>query len=317
MLGSEPIQIRGLYRSQSHLPVWEVIDKAGIWRDVGLELTSFEFSRSAVEAEKALFSGQTDFVSGNHISPYALVARGQPIVSLTSPSNSVEDSLVSREPVASLTDLRGKRIADTTEWDPVGAFHHPRANHMLYLIRAGVDPDEVQWIELADWNSAEFRELQFEALREGKADAGFVSCGAERYQRAGLHVLPLYELPMINGPTITSSVRTLQQKPGLGDRLVKAQILGVHYARTHREETERMLAGLKERVPEVGSARYDSVAGIPMKPYPAMQAIVNAHELCCLKYPEAKQMSPVALWDLHYLRQLDDSGFIDELSQEP
>ena len=24
-------------------------------------------------------------------------------------------------------------------------------------------------------------------------------------------------------------------------------------------------------------------------------------------------MSPLALWDLHYLRELDDSGFIDQL----
>ena len=181
-------------------------------------------------------------------------------------------------------------------------------------MKAGVRPDEVEWVELADWNSEEFRELQLQALQEGRADAAFITGGgAERYQRDGFHVMPLGDLPMINGPTITSSVRTLQSRAGLGDRLVKAQILGVHFARTHRQETEEILKGLSARVREVGAPRYNSVARIPVKPYPEPDAVLNAYELCCLTYPEAKEVSPVALWDLHYLRELDDSGFIDEL----
>ena len=32
-----------------------------------------------------------------------------------------------------------------------------------------------------------------------------------------------------------------------------------------------------------------------------------------MKDPKAKELSPLALWDLHYLRELDDSGFIDQL----
>ena len=41
--------------------------------------------------------------------------------------------------------------------------------------------------------------------------------------------------------------------------------------------------------------------------------MANAYKLCCLKSPEAEEMSPMALWDLHYLRELDNSGFIDAL----
>jgi hypothetical protein len=32
-----------------------------------------------------------------------------------------------------------------------------------------------------------------------------------------------------------------------------------------------------------------------------------------MKIPEARQYSPVSLWNLHYLRELDNSGFIDGL----
>jgi hypothetical protein len=52
---------------------------------------------------------------------------------------------------------------------------------------------------------------------------------------------------------------------------------------------------------------------MPKKPYPDPQGVINAYELGCIKAPEAKQVSPLALWDLHYLRELDNSGFIDKL----
>lgn len=55
----------------------------------------------------------TDFVSGNHVTPYALIARGKPIVCLASPSNSVNDKLVSRKPACSPSELSGRRIGDT------------------------------------------------------------------------------------------------------------------------------------------------------------------------------------------------------------
>ena len=59
--------------------------------------------------------------------------------------------------------------------------------------------------------------------------------------------------------------------------------------------------------------QYDRLERMPRKPYPDAQAIINAYELGCIKSPEAKKQSPLALWDLHYLRQLDNSGFIDKL----
>ena len=76
------MEIRGLFRSHSHLPIWEVMEKAGIWEQNGLKV-SFEFCDSSEAAEKALFGGDVDFVSGNHISPYLLVKRGKPIVCLS------------------------------------------------------------------------------------------------------------------------------------------------------------------------------------------------------------------------------------------
>jgi ABC-type nitrate/sulfonate/bicarbonate transport system substrate-binding protein len=307
----ETLEIRGYYRSHSHLPIWEVMDKASVWERVGLKV-SFEFCDSSSAAEKALFDGTVDFVSGNHISPYLLVRRGKPIVCLASPSNSVNDKLVSRLPIKEVSELRGKRIGDTTLVDSIGGYHHPRGNHMLYVMRGGLRLDEVEWVELSESNK-EFHGLQLDVLKSGKVDAIFVTGNTEKFEQAKLHVLPLDRLPMINGPTLTSTLTTVQKKDRLAERLVKAQVLGIHFARTHRGETEKILEGLRQRVPECKNVNYRTVAKLLPKPYPDHEAVANAYKLCCLKTPETEEMSPMALWDLHYLRELDHSGFIDAL----
>ena len=305
------MEIRGFYRSHSHLPIWEVMDKAGIWERVGLKVT-FEFCDSSSAAEKALFDGSVDFVSGNHISPYLLVRKGKPIVSLTSPSNSVNDKLVARFPIKQVSELRGKRIGDTTLVDSIGGYHHPRGNHMLYVMRAGLKLDEVEWVELSESNN-EFKAMQMDVLKNGKVDAIFVTGNTDKFEQAGLHALALDRLPMINGPTLTSTLTTLQSKEGLAERLVKAQVMGIHFARARRGETENILEGLRQRVPEAKNVSYRSVAKLLPKPYPDHEGVANAYKLCCLKSPETEEMSPMALWDLHYLRELDNSGFIDAL----
>lgn len=312
MTDYEPLEIHGYYRSHTHLPVWEIVEDTGIWKELGIK-ASFEYCDSSSEAEAALFEGRVDFISGNHISPYALVARGKPIVSLASPSNSVNDKLITKEPVKSITELKGKRIADTTVTDRGGGYNHIRGNHMLYIKKSGLNLDDVRWVEVADKMSEEFRKTQFQAMKDNKADATMVTGGTAEFEKEGFHVLQLERLPMINGPTLTTTMDDLKRKDRLGERLVKALLLGIHYARTKQTETEKILERLRKRVPQAASVTYNSVAKLLAKPYPDMQGIANAYELCCMKAPEARELSPIAMWDIHYLRDLDNAGFIDGL----
>jgi hypothetical protein len=133
-----------------------------------------------------------------------------------------------------------------------------------------------------------------------------------------MHVFRLDPMPMVTGPTITTSVQTIQEKDRLGERLLKAYLLTVHFARTQSELSQKMLGTSAGAPPEGvrGGNRAASMARLPLRPYPDNQAVANAYELCCMQYPEAKAKSPLALWDTHYLRDLDLSGFIDELAAE-
>jgi ABC-type nitrate/sulfonate/bicarbonate transport system substrate-binding protein len=316
-MADAPMKIRGIYRATSHLPIWAVLQEAGIWEQVGLELTSFEFVDDSSVAERALLGGDVDFISGNHISTYTQFMRGQPIVHLTSPGNSVHDSVITREKISSVADLQGVRLGDTAQLGPEGGYAHPRGNHMLYLLREGLKPSQVQWVELAAKNGPEFDRAQMAALKEGRIDATFVSGGAAQFEEAGFHMLRPERLPMINGPTITCSSTTLARRPGLGERLVKAEVLGIHYAHAHPDETNRTLADLSRQQGWTRVRTAESITRYPRKPYPDVQAVANAYELACMQVPETREISPLSLWDMHYLRELDDSGFIDRLYAWP
>src|SRR5688500_15893458 len=130
-----------MYRA-GHSTIWELADKSGVLAQLNMRLARLDFCESSTRDENGLLDGSVDVVAGNHISPYAKVAQGHPIVCLTSPGNRVRDSLVSREPLGSIKDLRGKRIADTAIEDPIGGYHHIRGNHMLYVVQGGLAIDD-------------------------------------------------------------------------------------------------------------------------------------------------------------------------------
>lgn len=314
MSGYPDIEIRAVFRSPRHFALWFLMEEAGLLGQVGIRKLHFDYHESSSQAEAALFAGEIDFISGNHISPYALIAEGRPIVSLASPDNLMLARVVSREPIGSLAELRGKRIGDVEVTGPDGGYNHTRGNHMIYLRRAGVEPGEVQWVILAETAARDYAGKQLVAMQEGRIDATFVTRTAD-YEERGFHVFKPPPLPMISGPTITSTLDKLKAIDRLGERLVKAMVLAIHFAKTRGPETERILRELDRRHPKWRGMTVERLARMPAKPYPDLTGIANAYEIACMHYPQAREVDPIALWDMHYLRELDNSGFIDRLYQ--
>lgn len=308
-----PIEIRGYYRAV-HSSIWELADGAGILDDLNVKLLSMDFCLTSAEAESALVEGRVDFVSGTHISPYVKVARGEPIVCLASPNNELQDSLVTNRPIKTLSDVKGMRIVETSLVHPDTGYNHPRGNHMLYIKKAGLDVNrDVSWLELAEHNTPEFRRDQMRALLEGEGDAAFISSSTEEYEQKGLHVLKLDVLPMISGPTITTSFVALHAHEQMGERLVRALVRAIALVQTKPKEAREALERGSRGNVEVTDRTMRSLARLERKPYPSAPAVSNAHELCTMQHPETAKVSALALWDLHYLRELDQSGFIDAL----
>jgi hypothetical protein len=57
------------------------------------------------------------------------------------------------------------------------------------------------------------------------------------------------------------------------------------------------------------------VAKLQVKPYPTPEAIANTYEIAVSEYGAAG-INPLSLWDLHWIKELDDEGFIDALIQQ-
>ncbi|HEY3115723.1 MAG TPA: hypothetical protein VGK54_03185 [Chloroflexota bacterium] len=318
MQDNPPYELRAMYRA-GHSEFWEVADKAGILAKLNLSLKYLEGTDDPREAEANLFSGAIDMICGNHITPYMWIAKGKPIVCIASPSNGVHDRVITREPATSLADFKAKglRIADTNLVGDKGIANHERLNHIIDVLRAGYAEGEATWLEMGDGGQPGTGDALIDAVKTGKADVAFSRrLSAADLAASGLHALDLPYQPMVNGPTITTSYETLNKKPGIADRLIRAMVETIHYARMNPEQTQKYLDVQDTRPYTQNHGRVEAITRSPIKPYPSMEGIMNAFELSCMRYEDSRDASPAALWDMHYLRDLDMSGFIDELLQE-
>jgi len=95
----------------------------------------------------------------------------------------------------------------------------------------------------------------------------------------------------------------------------------VHFFLTRKAETLEILREHATPILHLQSdaevdAIYDEWAqSLQRKPYPSPEAIANVFQLALRRDPEVQGFNPLALWDTHYLRELDDSGYIDKLYQ--
>src|SRR5678815_649006 len=137
-------QLRIIYRSNSHAPLWLVAEKSGVWEKNGLSVdTSPQLVRE--KAVESLKSGHVDLISGNHHNLYVRNARnGEDFVHLAQPTNNwTENKLVVKPGIRSVQDLKGKKIAA----DKLTS--HAGLNIWLFLKQAGLDADrgDVELVE--------------------------------------------------------------------------------------------------------------------------------------------------------------------------
>ena len=137
-------------------------------------------------------------------------------------------------------------------------------------------------------------------------------------QAAGLKIINLEPLPMIWFTTISSSARFVQKHPLLVDRFLKGVIEGVHFFKTERE---RSIKVIQERYVKEGQMNWEqavyvwqnTVSMLEPRLYPSMTSIANVYEEAKRSDKDAHKINPMALWDLHHVRHIYDTGFIDRL----
>jgi ABC-type nitrate/sulfonate/bicarbonate transport system substrate-binding protein len=110
----------------------------------------------------------------------------------------------------------------------------------------------------------------------------------------------------------------VEKRPDIVDRFLRGLCEGIAYLKTHRAESIKII---KEKYDEEGklddemaSHLYEELKSIlQAKPYATLQAVSNVYEISIEQDKEAAKTDPLSLWDFHFLRRIDDSGFIDNL----
>jgi NitT/TauT family transport system substrate-binding protein len=308
---SEKKKLRVIYRSNAHAPLWVVADKSGLWGENGLDVdTSPQLIRE--KAVESLKNGSVDVISGNHHNLYARNANGEDFVHLAQAANTWTDNLmVVRDGIKSVQDLRGKKICV----DKLNS--HSGLNVWLFLRQEGLDADRGDMELVALPGSAEDR---YSRVLKGEFDATFVCIPHDqRVVKAGGRVIPVRVMPMIRGVTLTTTMTFVKSHEEEIRRLIRGFVDTIHFFLTRKDETMKILknhlpAALGIKTDEELAALYGEWAeSLERKPYPSMDAMANVFQLALRRNPEVEGYNPVAMWDTHYLREIDDSGYIDKL----
>lgn len=292
------------YRSDSHLPFLHVVAESGSWEKHGLEV-EYDYFISSEDSHKNVANGSVEFVGGNHVSTYGKRVRGDKWVYLGQTVSLLNHRLVVRPDsgISKLSDLQGKVIGSRGE--------HPGLNTWLFIRQNGLEGK----CELKRMRG----EKLWECVRDRKVDAAFVTPPADLFaRRAGLKIIDVEFLPMVWFTTVSSGLSFAEKHPDIVERFLKGTLEGIAYFKTHRQEAVKIIQ-TRYKVDgdldhETATHLYDELARILLpRLYPTVQAVSNVYELGKQLDKDAEKVDPLALWDFHYLRRVDDSGFISKL----
>jgi sulfonate transport system substrate-binding protein len=203
-----------------------------------------------------------------------------------------------------MADLVGKRVASKGQ--------HPGLNTWLVLKQNNL---------LGDCTIERMRgdTPHWQAVRDGNADAAFVTPPADlQARRAGLKVIDVGFLPMVWFTTVSTCMPFVEKHPEIVDKFLRGICEGIAYFKTHRAESIKIIKNKYKDEGELDDEAaiylYDELKMIlQAKPYASVQAISNVYEISVQQNKAAEKTDPMSLWDFHFLRRIDDSGFIDNL----
>ena len=305
-------KMRIYYRAPSHVPLWKVMEEGGFLEKQGLEMEMGSLEGQRKRAAEGLKAGELDIVSGNHHNLYARKAlHGDPYVHIGQSNNAWrENYLVCGKGVNGLQDLKGKRIA-MDDYDG-----HTGLNVWLYLRKQNFEEGRDVELVTDPVKGAE----RAKGVMDGKYDATFIrAVDRLRALKFGAKIIEVPPMAMIEGVTLTTTTTYVKNHEDECRSLIRALVDGIHFFKTNKAGTLKIVKQhcselLKMRDDEEWDCFYDNqMASLESAPYPSIAAIENVFALAVKRDPEIREFNPLSLWDLHYVKEIDDSGYIRRL----
>jgi len=301
----------------SHLPFLFVFKESKVMEKYGYEIdlhiVGGAKAPTMAHRAKLALAGEIDFLSGLHHETYRARAKGEKrLTYLAQAQNNWDDRLVAAPEIKDVQDLKGKRIVSHSKAPCVSG------NLRAVLLECGLKPEEIN-IEAVDSSSGRFLDFVGD-ITSGKAAAALVDMPFDLYGiKKGLKIVALPDRPVIHNTTLLATSDYIRDNEETVYAFLKGFIEALHFFKT---EPNKVVPILKENL----ATRYgldedeyyehlqrEWAKLLSKKPYPLASAIQNVYDLDVGKDPKMHHIGPMEPWDLHYLRKIDDSGFIDKL----
>lgn len=209
--------------------------------------------------------------------------------------------IVSRPGINSVEELKGKRIG----YSGVGAVTHFVA--ISFAEHMGWDPN-LDWSMLGDG-------LGVEPLQKGYVDA-FIApeLHATMAVGAGFKVLADlgdYDLPVAGSSFLVDRAWLKENRDAAG-RFVKSAVDAIALLKNDKQATFRTLKKwFQMEDPELLEYFYAEAAKLPSKPYPPYEGLKKVMEV--YDSHEMRKYTVERFYDDSFVRELDESGYIDSL----
>jgi ABC-type nitrate/sulfonate/bicarbonate transport system substrate-binding protein len=269
--------------------------------------------RSMRDRAPCVLAGDYEFLSGLHHETYIYRAKGDKrFVYLAQTQNDWDDRLIARPEIKNPKQLEGKKILTSRAPCVSGNLDHA-------LKRAGVDTSKVEFIFVRDEMGKDSHGA-VEMVARGEIDAANIDIPFDlQARKRGLSVIELPAVPVIHNTTICASTEFVWQNEETVEAFLKALIETIHFFKTEKQKTCEILS--RELAPMIHLEGDDEVEYLQQewakllsaKPYPHPLAVWNVYDLDVAHDPKVNFIGPFETWDTHYLRKIDDSGFIDGL----
>lgn len=291
-----------------------VAEDNGIYKKYGLDVRQFITAKAAARIKRSGIDVPAEFVGSNDREAKAPISigGGSPlIVSMTTDArtidrviiattdNSARFHIIAAKELNSVDDLKGKRLG----YSVYGSVSHLMALALLRQKHWSPDRDISLMAE----------GMAYPALKAGKVDAFIGSeiyyTMAARNGAKDLVDLSTYHIP-IAGSGVNVERTWLASHHDEAQRFLKAMIEA--YARMKADKSVVRAALTKwyhVTDPKQQDAMYAHVVNAPEKPYPAVDGIKLVMEL--FTYRELRRHKAGDFYDASFVRELDQSGFID------
>jgi NitT/TauT family transport system substrate-binding protein len=290
--------------SSNHFPAW-MAKESGIFRKNGLDV-QLVYLRGGTTAMMALLSRETPIseVAGPSIVSASL--RGADAVMIAGGIVTTDQWLMTRPDIKTAEQLKGGSVA-TSIFGGSADFLARMALKKLGLtpgkdvaiVQIGTVPERLSALETGKVQAAMLGVT--ESLMAQKNGFNALVVVSQAYQAAG----------------VATTRRFIRESPDIVRRYVKSQIEAVHRIKTDQETGKKVLVKyLGHQDKEIQESRYDYISAddkLPPKQYPTLEGIKNILEPLAETDPKAKAAKPEDFVDIRFIKELDESGFIDEL----